>query len=146
MNLAGDTLAKPSRRTPRGRFGLPRDVWWGSITALVVFVLAPFAVTVFALLAAMILPPVGVFMAWVGLPHFMLAYPFLTWFKGNALLAYGLTVMQLVPQSVLFGWLTRRRSIEQQLLLALVALTVLAIAMSVMGVMFGIESLIVRKE
>jgi len=85
-------------------------------------------------------------MAWVGLPHFMLAYPFLTWFKGNALLAYGLTVMQLVPQSVLFGWLTRRRSIEQQLLLALVALTVLAIAMSVMGVMFGIESLIVRKE
>ena len=48
MNFAGDTLAKQSRRTPRGRFGLPRDVWWGSITALVVFVLAPFALTVIA--------------------------------------------------------------------------------------------------
>ena len=80
-------------------------------------------------------------MAWVGLPHFMLAYPFLTLFKDNAWLAYGLTALQLVPQAVLFGWLVRRRTIEQQLLLSMVALIALATVVSLLASALGIESL-----
>jgi len=80
-------------------------------------------------------------MGYVVLPRFMLAYPFLDLFKDDAWLAYGLTALQLVPQAVLFGWLVRRRTIEQQLLLAMVALIALATAMTLLARALGIEGL-----
>ena len=76
----------------------------------------------------------------------MLAYPALVLFKGSALAAYGLTAVQLVSQAVLFGWLARRRTIEQQLWLAFVATIALSIGVSIFGSLFGLESLSVRVE
>jgi hypothetical protein len=145
MKAAADTVASTSKPAPRGRFGMPRDVWWGFTTSLVVFVLAPFAATLFTLLSLTI-PPLGIFMVWFGWPHFMLAYPALVLFKGSILAAYGLTAVQLVLQALLFGWLARRRTIEQQLWLAFVATIALAIAMSIIGSLFGLEGLRVHGE
>jgi len=146
MSPAPDTVASTSKPALRSRFGMPQDVWWGFTTSLVVFVLAPFTVTLFTWLAFWIIPPLGMFMVWAGLPHFMLAYPALVLFKGSFLVAYGLTAVQLVMQALLFGWLARRRTIEQQLWLAFVATIALAIAMSIIGSLFGLESLGVRVE
>ena len=111
---------------------MPQDVWWGCTTALIVFILAPFAVYFFTFLSLLIFPPVGVLMGWIGLPHFMPAY--------------GLTAVQLVLQAALFGWLARRRTIEQRLLLAMVGLIALASAMTIIGSRLGIESLIIHTE
>jgi multisubunit Na+/H+ antiporter MnhB subunit len=134
MNLAADTVAHPSRkRSARRRFGMPQEVWWGFTTALVVFVLAPFVVTLFTWLSLYIFFPLGALMGYIALPRFMLAYPFLTFFKDSVLLAYALTAVQLVLQAVLFGWLTRRRTIEQQLLLALTMLVALATAVTLLA-------------
>jgi len=142
MNPAADTFANlPRMRAPRGRFGMPRDVWWGCTTSLVVFVLAPFAVTFLTWLSVWIFFPIGAFMGYVVLPRFMLAYPFLELFKDSALLAYGLTGIQLALQSALFGWLARRRTLEQQLWLALVFLIALAIAVTTIAVGFDIDAL-----
>jgi hypothetical protein len=142
MNPAADTVAKSSRKSsPRGRFGMPQDVWWAFTTVLVVFVLAPFAVTLFTWLSLRIFPGFGMFMGYVVLPRFMLAYPFLTLFTGNDLPGYGLTAIQLVLQAILLGWLVRRRTIEQQLLLAMIALIALAAAVTLLASALGIESL-----
>ena len=145
MNPAADTVASTRKPALRSRFGMPQDVWWGFTTSLVVFVLAPFAVTLFTLLSLTI-PPLGIFMVWFGWPHFMLAYPALVLFKGSILAAYGLTAVQLVLQALLFGWLARRRTLEQQLWLASVATIALAITMSIIGNLFGLESLSVHGE
>lgn len=146
MKAAADTVASTSKPALRSRFGMPQDVWWGFTTSLVVFVLAPFAATLFTWVSFWIIPPLGMFMVWVGLPHFMLAYPALVLFKGSVLAAYGLTAVQLLSQALLFGRLARRRTFEQQLWLALVATIALAIAMSIIGSLFGLESLGVRGE
>jgi len=145
MNSEADTTASTSKPALRSRFGMPQDVWWGFTTSLVVFVLAPFAVTLFTWLSIWIMP-LGVFMVWFGLPHFMLAYPALVLFKGSVLVAYGLTAVQLVSQALLFGWLARRRTIEQQLWLAFVATIALAIAVSIIGSLFGLENLGMPRE
>ena len=145
MSPAADTVASTSKPALRSRFGMPQDVWWGFTTSLVVFVLAPFAVTLFTLLSLTI-PPLGIFMVWFGWPHFMLAYPALVLFKGSIMAAYGLTAVQLVLQALLFGWLARRRTLEQQLRLASVATIALAITMSIIGNLFGLESLSVHGE
>ena len=145
MSPAADTVASTSKPALRSRFGMPQDVWWGFTTSLVVFVLAPFAVTLFTLLSLTI-PPLGIFMVWFGWPHFMLAYPALVLFKGSIMAAYGLTAVQLVLQALLFGWLARRRTLEQQLWLASVATIALAITMSIIGNLFGLESLSVHGE
>ena len=145
MSPAADTVASTSKPALRSRFGMPQDVWWGFTTSLVVFVLAPFAVTLFTLLSLTI-PPLGIFMGWFGWPHFMRAYPALVLFKGSIMAAYGLTAVQLVLQALLFGWLARRRTLEQQLRLASVATIALAITMSIIGNLFGLESLSVHGE
>jgi hypothetical protein len=134
MTPGADTVAHPPRkRSPRRRFGMPQDVWWGCTTALVVFVLAPFAVTLFTWLTLWIFFPLGALMGYIALPRFMLAYPFLALFKDSVLLAYGMTALQLVAQSVLFGWLARRRTIEQQLLLSSITLVALATAVTLLA-------------
>ena len=84
-------------------------------------------------LCSIIFFPLGAFMGYLALPRFMLAYPFLTLFKDSVLLAYGLTAVQLVLQAVLFGWLARRRTIEQQLLLASIMLVALATAVTLLA-------------
>jgi hypothetical protein len=141
MNPAADTVASTRKRSPRGRFGLPQDVWWAFTTVLVVFVLAPFVVTLFMWVSLWIFPWLGMLMVYFARPRFMLAYPFLILFKDNGWLAYGLTALQLVPQAVLFGWLVRRRTIENQLLLAMVALIALATMVTLLASALGIESL-----
>ena len=142
MNPAADTVAKASRKPqPRGRFGMPQDVWWGFTTALVVFVLAPLAVTLFTWLSLWIFPWLGLLMGYVAQPRFMLAYPFLTLFRDSFLPGLGLTAVQLVLQAVLFGWLARRRTIEQQLLLAMVALIAVATTVMLLARALGVESL-----
>jgi len=141
MNPAADTVASTRKRSPRGRFGMPQDVWWAFTTVLVVFLLAPFVVTLFMWVSLWIFPWLGILMVYVARPRFMLAYPFLILFKDNGWLAYGLTALQLVPQAVLFGWLVRRRSIENQLLLAMVALIALATVVTLLASALGIESL-----
>ena len=59
MSPAPDTVASTSKPALRSRFGMPQDVWWGFTTSLVVFVLAPFTVTLFTWLAFWIIPPLG---------------------------------------------------------------------------------------
>jgi len=122
---------------------MPQDVWWGFTTSLVVFVLAPLAVTFFMYFFLFLNAPLGWTMGCVVQPHFMLAYPFLELFKGSAVLAYGLTAVQLVPQAALFGWLARRRTLGQQLWLALAMVIALATVVSIFVYKFGIQSLIV---
>ena len=119
---------------------MPQDVWWGCTTALIVFVLAPFAVTFLTWLLLIIFFPLGAFMGYLALPRFMLAYPFLTLFKDSDLLGYGLTAVQLVLQAVLFGWLARRRTIEQQLLLSSIMLVALATAVTLLASALDFET------